>query len=213
MTGRFWADSGVVKDHRKLLTEVLYPEEGGAQGRTKLACPEDHRILSVTTGRLRMRLPPGAATEANRPRVESELSRRPGVQSAHVNPLTGNALVYFDPRRTTAHALVAAAGGLGPVPPAARVSTEVTRRALRAPSRRALVQAGMRGLLGHALVDAVFYALVFAEPFGLPLAALGGLHLAFDVVAWTAALAPLMAEAAGTSEGGRTIPRASAVAA
>jgi hypothetical protein len=55
----------------------------------------------------------------------------------------------------------------------------------------ALLRAGLRGLLGHALVDTVFYAVTFAEPFGLPLAGLGAMHLGLDVIAWTVALAPL----------------------
>jgi hypothetical protein len=50
----------------------------------------------------------------------------------------------------------------------------------------------LHGLLGHALVDVVFYTAAFAEPFGLPLAGLGVLHLGCDVVVWTAALAPLL---------------------
>jgi hypothetical protein len=47
----------------------------------------------------------------------------------------------------------------------------------------------------------VFYAVVFAEPFGLPLAGLGVLHLGLDVAVWTAALAPALKEVAGQQPG------------
>lgn len=45
----------------------------------------------------------------------------------------------------------------------------------------ALVALG--GAVAHGLVDTAFYALAFAGPFP-PLAAVGGLHLAFDVATW-----------------------------
>jgi hypothetical protein len=48
------------------------------------------------------------------------------------------------------------------------------------------------GLLGHAVVDSLMYALAFAEPFGLPLAGLAKFHLGLDALVWAASLAPLL---------------------
>jgi hypothetical protein len=150
---------------------------------------EQPRVLSLTPGRLRLHLPAWAGHEAG-------LRRLPGVRDVQASPLTGNVLVHFDPRATTAQALVAAAGGLGPGPGGA------AERAREGPSGgSAALRAGLTGLLGHALVDTVFYAVVFAEPFGLPLAGLGVLHLGLDVLAWTVALVPLLGWAASALDG------------
>ncbi len=145
---------------------------------------EQPRVLSQTPSRVRIHLP-GVPPE----RSEADLGRVSGVASVQGNALTSNVLIHFDPRATSVAAILARAEALtAEVPPAA-------------PSDGRLLRAGVRGVLGHALVDSVLYAIVFAEPFGLPLAGLGALHLGFDVVAWTVAFAPLLGEM--TPAGGR----------
>ena len=141
------------------------------------------RVLSSTPGRLRLHLPGRHGEQAGR--VEALLRELPGVEAAQASPLTGNVLVRFDPRATSADAVLAAAGvgGIPDAPP----SPSSARGGK-------LLRAGLRGLVGHALVDAAWYTVTFTEPFGLPLAGLGVLHLGLDVVAWTAALAPLLPE-------------------
>jgi hypothetical protein len=145
------------------------------------------QVLSLTPGRLRLHLP-GRAGDVD------GLRRLPGVRDVQASPLTGNVLVRFDPRTTTAQALVAAAGGLGSGPDGGAERE-------RPSGGGALLRVGLTGLLGHALVDTVFYAVVFAEPFGLPLAGLGVLHLGLDVLAWTVALVPLLGWAASALDG------------
>jgi hypothetical protein len=70
----------------------------------------------------------------------------------------------------------------------------------------ALLRAGLRGLVGHALVDTALYAVAFTEPFGLPLAGLGALHLGLDLFVWTAALAPVFQETAAEQQGRLVTP-------
>jgi hypothetical protein len=132
--------------------------------------------------------------------LETRLRRLPGVLRAEANPLTGNLLLCFDPRQTTQAALLAALAkrGMG-----AHAAGALSQGANGSPGLSPWVRAGVRGLVGHALVDAAFYALVFAEPFGLPLAALAALHLGIDTVAWGTALLPLLAgQAHGQTDGG-----------
>ena len=155
------------------------------------------RVLSSTPGRLRLHLQGWHDERAGR--VEALLLQVPGVEAAQASPLTGNVLVRFDPRATSAHVVVAAAGALGAGPPDGRglACLGGTREAPPSPSSARggkLLRAGLRGLLGHGLVDAVWYAVTFTEPFGLPLAGLGVLHLGLDIAVWTAGLAPLLPE-------------------
>jgi len=148
-------------------------------------------ILSCTPGRVRVHL---AEWRGERPEaIEAGLRTLPGVKAVQANPLTGNVLIHFDSQITTADALVVAAGRLAPKPAVARPS----------PGNNgvAVLRAGLRGLAGHALVDTVFYALAFTQPFGLPLAGLGVLHLGLDLFAWTVALAPLFDGAASGGAG------------
>jgi hypothetical protein len=149
---------------------------------------EQPRVLSRTTGRLRLHLPALA---------EAELRRLPGVREVKANPLTGNMLIRFDPGTASAEGVLEAAGavaaGLQPADSEAAESAGYKPAATRG---QALLQAGLRGLVGHALVDTAFYALVFTEPFGLPLTGLGALHLGLDLVVWTVALAPVLEESA-----------------
>ena len=160
---------------------------------------ERPRVLSLTPGRLRLHLPGWSGDEDGRQAIEAALRRLPGVRSVQTNPLTGNVLIHFDPERMTGQTLLAATGDLaqrlGAAPRPAEADGCGKGAAGEGKGKR-LVRAGLRGVLGHALVDTVFYALVFAEPFGLPLAGLGALHAGFDVLAWTATLVPVLQELA-----------------
>jgi hypothetical protein len=118
-------------------------------------------------------------------RIEAQLRQAPGVEAVHANPLTGNVLVHFNSRATSAQAILAVAGALD-------VEWQDEQQAISSTRRGRWLRAGLRGLLGHALVDTAFYTITFAEPFGLPLAGLGVLHLGLDVLVWTLALAPLL---------------------
>jgi hypothetical protein len=133
-------------------------------------------VLHRLPGRLRLHWPEAASLAA-------WLSKIEGVQSMEPNRRTGNVLIRFDPARLSEETLLGklaqAMPGPDEVPPAQETNTHP------------LLRAGLRGVLGHALADTVFYVLVFSEPFGLPLAGLGVLHLCFDVIAWSFAAKPL----------------------
>jgi hypothetical protein len=111
--------------------------------------------------------------------VEARLRWVPGVAAVEANPLTRNVLIRFDPCMTDAPSLLAALQPPQPAPPEARGL-----------SASPLLRAGVRGMLGHAAVDALWFGAGFlGKSFGLPLSALGPLHLLLDVVVWGAALA------------------------
>jgi hypothetical protein len=60
----------------------------------------------------------------------------------------------------------------------------------REPARASLLRVGVRGFLGHAVVDSVWFAAGFlGETLGLPLAGLGPLHILTDIAVWAIALA------------------------
>ncbi len=145
---------------------------------------EQPQVLSLIPGRLRLHLP-GWSGEEREP-IEARLRQIQGVQRVEANPLTGNVLILFDPQAITADALLAALGGAPALSPGSRH----LRKALRC---------GVRGLLGHAVVDSLLYTLAFAEPFGLPLAPLAAFHLGIDAVVWTVSLAPLLAGVSDTA--------------
>ncbi len=147
---------------------------------------EHIRVLSLTPGRMRVHLPDWQGEPADR--IEAWVRKRPGVEHVEANPLTGNVLVRFDPRRTTSDALLAAL---------ARLESKLSGRRRYADAqafRAKALRCGARGLVGHAVVDTLLYTLAFAEPLGLPLATLAKLHLGLDVLVWGAALAPLLEE-------------------
>jgi hypothetical protein len=144
------------------------------------------RILSLTPGRMRVHLPDWHGEPADR--IEVWVRKRPGVVYVEANPLTRNVLVRFDPCKTTSDALLAALAWLESKLSARRRYAD--EQAFRAKALRC----GVRGLVGHALVDTLLYTLAFAEPFGLPLATLAKLHLGLDVLVWGAALTPLLEE-------------------
>jgi hypothetical protein len=137
-------------------------------------------VLSLVPGRMRVHLPGWDGDEPDR--IEARLRALPGVEAARANPLTGNVLVRFDRRAVEAPAILAALqaqpgpGSAGPGP-----------GRLAAP----LLRVGVRGVLGHAVVDAAWFGAGFlGRSAGLSLAAwLGPLHLLSDILVWGAALA------------------------
>jgi hypothetical protein len=149
------------------------------------------RVLSAIPGRLRVHLPSWHDEQTDR--IEAQLRQVPGVEAVQANPLTGNVLIHFNPRATSAQAILATAGALDGEQQADDISwREETPSPASSTRGGRWLRAGLRGLLGHALVDTAFYTITFAEPFGLPLAGLGVLHLGLDVLVWTAVLAPLL---------------------
>jgi hypothetical protein len=127
--------------------------------------------------------------------IETVLCRVDGVQRVQANPLTGNVLVRFDPRIAGMSEILAALRQQLKSRP--RSSSEVPGRS---PSST-LFRVGVRGVLGHALVDSLWFGAGFlGQRLGLPLAGLGPLHVLLDVVVWGAALA----SAKGASHAGRT---------
>jgi hypothetical protein len=161
---------------------------------------EPPRVLSQTPGRLRVHLP--AWHDGQAVWIEDQLRAVPGVEAVQANALTGNVLVHFDPQTITGAALLAALAGpeAGPAAPPQNGAGALRSRALRC---------GVRGLVGHALVDTLLFTLAFAEPFGLPLASLAKLHLGLDAVVWTVSLAPLLeGEAEAGHRDGLAVPGA-----
>jgi hypothetical protein len=157
------------------------------------------RILSLLPGRVRLHLPGGTAKDGDR--IEDRLGRVPGVNRAQVNRLTGNVLIHFDPRRTGVQRLRAELQqvlvGRGPVPqpPPAPLSPPTTpgdsRRPAegRGPGASRWVRAGVRGLLGHTVVDSLWFGAGWlGSALGLPLAGLGPLHVLMDIAVWGMAL-------------------------
>jgi hypothetical protein len=133
-------------------------------------------ILSLVPGRVRI----GAKAwkGLSRQRIEAELRRLPGVVDVQANPITGNVLVRYEPGRTGVDAILAAVES----PPAADEPA--------AASLSPLGQVAVRGLVGHACVDAVYFTAGFVGmSLGLPLAGLlGPLHIVFDLAVWGTAL-------------------------
>jgi copper chaperone CopZ len=140
------------------------------------------QVIHRLPGRLRIHLPNWCG--GNSDEVEARLRHVPGVRSVEASSLTGNVLIIYDPRAAVEQELLTSAGEFQ-VPPRAEPKKNTSP----------LVKVGLRGLLGHAAVDALFFTVAFVEPFGLPLAGLGALHLGFDAIAWGVALRPLLAEA------------------
>jgi hypothetical protein len=152
---------------------------------------ENLRVLSLTPGRMRLHLrgwTPGGVEH-----MEGRLGRVPGVERVQASRLTGNVLIRFDTRRTSPNQLLLAAAGAWEERIAEARRGEQPRpggRSGRGPGPSALVRVGVRGLLGHAAVDALWFGAGFlGRSAGLPLAGLGPLHVLMDVVVWGAALA------------------------
>jgi len=161
------------------------------------------QVVHAIPGRIRVRL--AGWSGQGRQQLENLLLRVHGVRDAQANPLTGNVLVSFDPHTTTEAVVVAALGGVGSrLPPPGQMNdpegvaacasgSGTAKGESEAPGRFPLLGAGLAALVGHALADGLFYAVAFAEPFGLPLAGFGLLHLGFDAFVCGALLLPLLA--------------------
>lgn len=152
------------------------------------ALAENFRVLSVIPGRLRLHLT--GWTNGSAERIEDFLRRINGVKSVQANLLTRNVLVQFDPLVTDADTLLAKlskavdelANDEGSVSANASCSDQPAN------AGRSLLRVGMRGLLGHAVVDSLWFGAGFlGSAMGLPLAGLGPLHFLMDVAVWTMA--------------------------
>ncbi len=150
-------------------------------------------ILHSLRGRMRVHLPDWSGQNAGA--LEHSLCQVEGVRQASASPLTGNILISFDPERVCAEEFLArlhsfeATHSMATAEP---MKASMAGEAYGLVRRNPVLQAGVVGIGGHALLDLVFYAVVFSEPFGLPLAWLGFLHLTIDVFIWSAALATLL---------------------
>jgi hypothetical protein len=139
------------------------------------------QVLSLTPGRLRVHLPGWHGERADR--IEARLRAVPGVRAVQANPLTGNVLVRFDPAAAVPTILAALPRQPEPGPDNGLSSVS------------SFVRFGVRGLLGHAAVDALWFgAGSLGQSLGVPLAgALGSLHILLDVVVWGLALTSVKA--------------------
>src|SRR5438067_2547768 len=112
------------------------------------------QILSRTPGRVRVHL---RGWKGDRPeQLTARLGGVPGVLGVEANPLTGNVLIRFDPRATSEEVVLAALDWSGPEggPSPRRAEGDRARS-------RTLLKAGVRGVVGHAFVDALFYTVTF----------------------------------------------------
>jgi copper chaperone CopZ len=173
-------------------------------------------VLSLTPGRVRLHLP--GWTAGNVQQIETALCQVRGVESVQANPLTGNVLVRFDRQTidettlmTALHEawrqyLAAQQRGEGPGLEAPAGHGIAHPRA-RGPSRSALFRVGLRALLGHAVVDSLWFGAGFlGSAFGLPLAGLGPLHLVMDVVVLGWALGSSTSPYRSPTTGTRPVP-------
>jgi len=147
------------------------------------------QVLSLVPGRVRLQLSEEARENATL--VEDRLRWINGVQSVQANPLTQNVLVHFDRRTITADTLPEKLNRIWEGMPhdkrpalAGLSSTPQEKNARCSP-----VRVVVRGLLGHAVVDSLWFGAGFLDSaVGLPLSGLGPLHLLMDIVVWTMAL-------------------------
>jgi hypothetical protein len=151
-------------------------------------------------GRVRLHLSGWTASEQEW--IESRLGRVQGVESVQANPLTENLLIRFDSRSTDERRLLmelqeTLAGLFAAEQPASASSAKAAPGdAFRDPvqgggfTTSTVLRAGVRGLLGHAAVDSLWFAAGFlGKSLGLPLlAGLGPLHVVLDIAVWGAAL-------------------------
>ncbi len=152
------------------------------------ASAESFRVLSVIPGRLRLHLAGWRNVSAER--IEDRLRRINGVKTVQANPLTRNVLIHFDLLVTNVDTLLAKlnkavdelSNDEGYVP------ADESRSDPPANAGRSLLRVGVRGLLGHAVVDSIWFGAGFlGSAMGLPLAGLGPLHVLMDVSVWTMA--------------------------
>jgi hypothetical protein len=148
-------------------------------------------VLSLIPGRVRLHFPNWSTGGVDQ--IEDRLGRVPGVQSVEANRLTGNVLIHFDPRISDANKLLMDLqkewDQLRPAVPSLPVPGEGRgQRAEGAPTSR-WIRVGVGGLLGHAVVDSLWFGAGFlGSAVGLPLAGLGPLHVLMDIAVWGMAL-------------------------
>ena len=127
------------------------------------------RVLSLIPGRVRLHLPGWTAGDVEW--VETRLCQVNGVESVQANPLTGNVLIRFDRRTTGEKTLLVeleeawegllAAQQPAEMPrskPPTRDGPATAGRRGEEPSTSSLIRVGVRGVLGHAAVDSVWFA-------------------------------------------------------
>jgi hypothetical protein len=154
---------------------------------------ESLRVLSLIPARVRLHLPGWTASDVGQ--IEARLYRVQGVESVQANPRTGNVLIRFDRWTTGEQRLLAelqeAWDGLLGAPRLKSAARDGTRHPVegRRPSTSSLIRVGVRGLLGHAAVDSLWFGAGFlGSAIGLPLAGLGPLHVLMDIAVWGMAL-------------------------
>ncbi len=141
------------------------------------------QVLSQTPGRMRVHLPGFCDEQADW--LEARLREIPGVEDVQANPVTRNVLIRFDRRTTCTEAIMATLPRL--LEPAPRGAMTDTGPRFSS----SLLRASVRGFLGHAVADAVWFGAGFlGRRSGLPLLVwLGPLHVLVDVVIWGSVLA------------------------
>jgi hypothetical protein len=150
-----------------------------------ISSAESLQILSLVPGRVRLHLPNRSGDD--REQIENRLRRIKGAESVRANSRTGNVLIHFDRRITDETTL------LGELDEAwasfvPRENFPAPRAALCSPNSTA-IRIGIRGVLGHAAVDSLWFGAGFlGESIGLPLAGLGPLHVLMDIIVWAFAI-------------------------
>ena len=150
----------------------------------------DYQVLSLVPGRMRLHLPGWKDGDAEW--IENRLRQINGVERVQANPLTGNALVHFDQRMTDKDTLLAKLVEILDELPNDEQPTSADGASVSQPANdgRSLLRVGVRGLLGHAVVDSLWFGAGFlGSAMGLPLAGLGPLHVLMDIAVWTMAFA------------------------
>jgi hypothetical protein len=134
--------------------------------------------------------------------LEYRLNQVDGIHFAQASSLTGNVLIHFDPERMSTDRLLTMLSTLQMLGQGeeGRSNAVNSWSAQRIPPRSSgsdlVVRAAVRGVLGHAAVDLLFYgATVSAYALGWTwVGGLGVIHLFLDVVAWGTALRPIAEE-------------------
>jgi hypothetical protein len=142
---------------------------------------------------MRLHLP--AWTRSDGERIANRLWRVNGIESIDANPLTGNVLIRFARNTTVEQRLLAAldeTGADGVGAPREKSSTRDGTRQMEGGqegSTSTLLRVSVHGLIGHAAVDSLWFAAGYlGKSIGLPLAALGPLHVLMEIVVWGMAL-------------------------
>lgn len=150
-----------------------------------IAPAESIRVMSLISGRARLHLSNWNGDDADR--IEKRLRQISGIESVQANSRTGNCLIRFDRKATDEKMLLrdlhAAWSSLGMCKESGATNGKL------ADPHSAAIRVGVRGLLGHAILDSLWFGAGFlGNAIGLPLAGLGPLHVLMDIVVWTIAL-------------------------